>query len=60
MQPTRKHDFTVNRFEETTDPLPCDLLREIPKPDEETHITFKILTKDLKPVGFWLHVKGTW
>lgn len=58
-KPQLNNDWRVDPYEETTAPLPPDLLRPIPKQDTETHVSYKILTKDLMPTGFWVQVRGT-
>lgn len=58
-KPGASGDWRVDPYEETTAPLPDDLLRPIPKQDNETHVTYKLITKHMMPTGFWIQVRGT-
>lgn len=55
-----EEEFHVELCEETTADIPEDVLREIPKQDDDIHVSAKIQTDGIKPNGFEIDVKGTW
>lgn len=56
---TLKTDWKVHPYEETTAPLPPDLLRPIPKQDTETHMKFELKPDGFKIPGWSIRVWGT-
>jgi len=54
-----KEKFHVEPYEETTADIPKDVLREIPKQDDDIHVSGKVEFEGMKPSGFEIDVKGT-
>lgn len=52
-------EFHVEPYEESAADIPKDILREIPKQDDDIHVSAKIKFDGIKPSGFEVDVRGT-